>query len=1096
MLSSQPHAAAPGQSFMKKSLLLSCLCTLLLWGGCFAGDCGSCWYPYVQADAEIARFREGADGIFFAPLLMSDSSLFFGEGVINGYNRSLGFGVGGGYRTLITDQLAVGIGGMFDYHRSFVHRRHSFYQGTVCGELFFRCWELRGNGYFPKRAHQRETFVSAVSTIVNTNVFTTFTTNNFEQVAYRGGDVEVGYNLEFRCSRIRGWAGYYNYSTHFAPTLQGPRLAIQGEYDNIFCCCGSRAIIGGMWEYDRHRHHRTAIVLGLRFPIGWGCCKPTCCCCPSIRRRMNDPFRRRPGVYVRRMEQVTVVPNVFELSILFFDNNGTGPGTQTDPTNQTAVQLISMPNDVLFALQNNGNIDMSTAPGGTLTLKPGQQLLGFDSHSSVLVTLPSGNTVLVTDLTGAGRAILIVPGGATNAITLSNNNFVDGLGIGDGTPASGGLNGIFGSGVFGDTIGEMVIQDTVMSGINLVSPVNVAINSSTLMNLGTDGVTATNSIGLSANGVTISNVGNDGFNLTNAGDTTLSNLTISNTASAGIAMAGTNLVASISMAKISNTGREGIVIDNGADISLSSIQVASTGLDAIFLNTVAVASLMNISITLPHANGIHLTNANTVSGNNITIQDATMAGILLDGGLAENIAFNNFSILSIGTCILATATNNVNQSYSNFTLNPATTGVQILGSTASNISFSMGTINDGTGDGILIDPTTSATNISFSGLTLNSPQGNGIHVTGATDSNVSFSNCTVNTAFLTGILCDATTNSNFSFSNTVVTTSAAGQSNIVVENVTGLSMTGGALVNSATGGQILLVTGAGNYTFTNLSAEKTTAPSATNAIDIESTNPVGPMVLNGLSMPNTVGAAPTNFSALRFVSSGNAGASVAGLSNVLENASITNPGAIGITCGSVDTLSNSWTVSGNSVTGTAPTFTEDGIDFGRTFTSTTINPTTTLLMANNTVSNAVGNSMEVQPNGTSSTGTLTALVMNNSSTNAGINGYDCLVATTATGSFDFNVTLEGNTDNSNTPGGSAGIAAGGATTYNGTVCATITGNTLTGLGTAIHVVKPPGSGDTVNATNAGALGTVNNVDGKGVIVDPGVNNIATPCPTP
>jgi hypothetical protein len=475
----------------------------------------SCWYPYVEGVGWAGSWWEGGGGRLFVPLWKNATSLTFAEAQLLGFRDEAAFSAGGGYRRLFCPTVAVGLAAMFDYARYYRHHCRSLYQGTASGELFWRCFELRANGYLCRHNITSQEVNPTISgVIVGTQLLRVNTTTVRSQFPYGGYDLEVGYNFEPCCrARLRGWAGYFNYSATHAPTLQGPRLRLQGELDDLFGCGGTRLTLGGIWQWDHRRKSCASALLQLRLPLGG--CATKCKCYSSICRRMGDPIHRRPAILVRDHSKLAVTTCAGQ--ILFFEEEGRGSGSQSDPTNLAEALSRAKPGDVLFGLNTKGAVNLDSLPAGTAILKDQQQLHGFIAPKTSKTLHALGTTFEVTDLTGAGQVCLIVPGGCGNGVQLANGNLVDGIAIGGINAADGGANGIAGFCVVGATIQNVTIANTLHAGIALQETQDVTINKVACVNTCGSGMIIENARAIFLDEISIINPGDTGIHFAGNG---------------------------------------------------------------------------------------------------------------------------------------------------------------------------------------------------------------------------------------------------------------------------------------------------------------------------------------------------------------------------------------------------------------------------------------------------------------------------------------------------------------------------------------------------------------------------------------------------
>ena len=112
-----------------------------------------------------------------------------------------------------------------------------------------------------------------------------------------------------------------------------------------------------------------------------------------------------------------------QVDLYFVSANGSvaGTGTQENPMTIAQAETTSGTSDIIFLLNDDGNIDVNTISVGTLTLKPYQQLLGVGDSTSQDILLPNNNVYTVSSTTG--RPSLMSPVDANIVKLFYNNKF-------------------------------------------------------------------------------------------------------------------------------------------------------------------------------------------------------------------------------------------------------------------------------------------------------------------------------------------------------------------------------------------------------------------------------------------------------------------------------------------------------------------------------------------------------------------------------------------------------------------------------------------------------------------------------------------------
>jgi len=172
--------------------------------------------------------------------------------------------LGGGFRLLVADGMAIGLNSYFDYHH---HNRGEVYQ-VGAGAEFLSCYfDFRINGYLPlshSASHRRSSCFYEGEFRVKVRQ---------RRYTLKGGDAEIGKSF---CFWNNGWylaLGGYVLNDHKSTTFGGfqGRLALQPtSWDNV------QLQLSG--SHDSYFHTQMQIELAFSFPV-CGC--PTSCC-PSF----------------------------------------------------------------------------------------------------------------------------------------------------------------------------------------------------------------------------------------------------------------------------------------------------------------------------------------------------------------------------------------------------------------------------------------------------------------------------------------------------------------------------------------------------------------------------------------------------------------------------------------------------------------------------------------------------------------------------------------------------------------------------------------------------------------------------------------------
>lgn len=418
--------------------------------------------------------------------------------------------------------------------------------------------------------------------------------------SYGGLDGEAGVGMPVGPGEAWVHAGYYGFFHHGTRSIQGPKVRAEYRWYDFRGWSGVYASIGGEWTYDQVHRSEGAIVGAIRIPLRVRRSRKRR---SSLCYRFTDPVRRQRVIWVERTRDDRFLGNIF-----FVDNLTNGTGVQTNPMNLPTAIAQSGPSDVIFLLQNTGNIPV---PGATFLLQDLQQVAGFGSSASAQISLAGGSILTVNDLTGAGRGILE---GGTNGITLANGNRVFGIQTQGNTNA-----GIFGSGVSGGSISDVIF---VLAG-------------------GSDGVQLLNTGGaFSVAGSNFQGTGGRAVDVTGH--------------SGSVAVTGNTMVSFSGLNGVRFTNMEGSFLVQGNTISLNFIpfEVVQTGQPNALTGTITG----NTMAFLGAIGSFQLTSGPTqfdISNNTVnTVNSGGQPGIAFVYGGASNHGFrvndNTFTNINLG----------------------------------------------------------------------------------------------------------------------------------------------------------------------------------------------------------------------------------------------------------------------------------------------------------------------------------------------------------------------------------------------------------------------------------------------------------------
>jgi hypothetical protein len=472
------------------------------------------WWPYLHLTPKIGDERQLGRLNLMYPLTQSwDSMLFADVRLTFDDNDATEGNVGLGFRRMVggtnDDGWIWGIYGFYDRLKSTHGNR--FNQGTFGAELLKTNVELRSNVYIPDNKSHVIGYnaVSSVSLSGTTVIERTLSLEARER-SLAGFDVEAGYGFDVG-EKDKLWihGGYFHFDDDDTPEIAGPRLRVQYEWNDAFGVSDSSLAFGMEVQDDDVRDTQTFATVTWSIPIG-GRRMPrkTPGWWRRIESRMTRPIVRDVDV-VTFTADITKLPGTSEgpellsnhdvplvdprsdqeVDVYFVTATGgaTGAGTQDDPMTVTQAESTAGASDVIFVLNDDGDIDVSGASGGTLTLKPYQQLLGVGGGTSTNALLPNNHTLVVS--TASGRPTLTSLSGG-NVVTMLWDNRLDGIAV------AGGSSGIYGLNVSNPTINDTIIQGTVSNGIYLTNPSGtVSISNCVLQGNAGDAVDLRNTAG-------------------------------------------------------------------------------------------------------------------------------------------------------------------------------------------------------------------------------------------------------------------------------------------------------------------------------------------------------------------------------------------------------------------------------------------------------------------------------------------------------------------------------------------------------------------------------------------------------------------------
>ena len=527
----------------------------------------------------------------------------------------------------LLDRSILGAGLYLDFSQS--RYNNLFQQLNVNLELYTEsAWLARGNLYLPVGQNQQYTGLSSVSggapgqlSVVGTTVGTGGTIHQWMDVALMGTDLELGRKL-FNY-RMEVYGSYYTWNGPLAGFTNGAKAGVRGYLTNN---------LSGNLNVSHDQFFGTNVYSGVTYFFGGsGGNRPM-----SFENLMTLPAQRSQQVsisnYSRNQDTFRALHDKItgdELHLYFVKEDGTGLGTQVNPSNVTAVEGNSHfgAGSAMVLLDANGNI---TTP---VTLAHDrQQLVGggstgtADIDFSLALGEPAGTSVVHLSNLG-GRPVLAPPSG--NAVNLSaNQTVIKGFTI-DG---AGGLTaGVVGLPQISDTvINDLLVRNVNGVGIQLDPAKHSSVTNITFNNNGTDLVlsdsnSTTNTISnITSTGAKNGSLmlGHGAFGLT--GTTNVSNVTISGAGGfGGIEINNAKSGSTTNLNNISITGGTG-----------SGVTVANS-------QTGSLYNLTNVDILRTGNTGISLLNSNGTFNvdNGSSIANTGSAGLDVNGG-AIDVNFN------------------------------------------------------------------------------------------------------------------------------------------------------------------------------------------------------------------------------------------------------------------------------------------------------------------------------------------------------------------------------------------------------------------------------------------------------------------------
>ena len=559
--------------------------------------------------------------INLTPFFNVEDGLFFGDSRLSMANEGqLAWAFGGGYRHYISAwDVVVGANSYFDADQlTGAHLK----QWGVGAELLANNWEARGNYYQP---------FSSVPTLTGQRVdpgSVAFTGQNitFDRIdtfaeALKGFDAEAGFLLPGELSErfdVRAFGGGYHYEGANIPGFTGWSSRVQADIggwlelglkvtdDKLFDTTVSFSAVVHLGGFHSQEHTKRSAI-----------------------QRFRDPVRRNMNVLASLTDitaagQLATTTGGVPLTVAHVNSNATGPvfnGTVNNPFD-LLTQGLGAGTDIVFV--HAGSV-FNAAPQNVVNLLPGQQVIGEgfiqpgrNTNSTIIVDLLGTPTPipLPKSPTFAANPTFLRPTLSNtlgNTVTMAQDSQFSGFIIDSPT----------GSGIFGNGVGDMIINDVLVqnagvSGISLLNTIDsTRITNTTLVS------------SAAATGPLFHVNGGNGI------------VTFGSTDRA--ASGATNI---FGLASLSNTSAQpAVTIENmtGGRVDMTNSNNTTTGGGGILIqnNTGGSATIDNVSVANSTGNGIAIIDSAGVYTFNKT--NAQLAQITIDNAALQSVLISNAS---------------------------------------------------------------------------------------------------------------------------------------------------------------------------------------------------------------------------------------------------------------------------------------------------------------------------------------------------------------------------------------------------------------------------------------------------------------------
>jgi Inverse autotransporter, beta-domain len=617
-------------------LLLTCMQLSALWSP------DNSWQPYLEVDGQFGNYRKGAGLLSWTPLVQDQRQVGFMQVQLGNFRDLWDGSIGFGYRSLIQSNLGFGVNLFGDFARS--PERTHYLQGGLGAELFGNCWLVRTNGYLADSRLRGDFSRTSFVFIEELEIFSRDRDVFARTQGYSGFDIEGGAGFDLCWGELWGYLTYFRFTGPQVPPIQGPRARLEWFWNNAASIGGSRVTLAAEWDYSKRHGNTVSGYASIRFPLG------TCNPARGVCRLMSEPVIRERSIWVDDNVRATNPLVDLNQKIFFVEEDGTGVGTQLDPTNLTDAVNSAGPNDIIFLLGDEGDITAIQ-----IVMQDGQQLYGFDNSQSVGITVAGGRTLTVDNITGGTvPPVLDASALGANVIHMGNNNTIFGIDILNGNsiaifgggatngriervnlPSQGGTHGILLNGADNILVDTMTIDnDNSTSGITIdISSNNIDIRNIAISGTSTTSFSATDSSNISVSGATIGDATADEMLFSNlTGSVTLASAMITSTATNGITIDGgsANYTALDSTLDF-DMGDTALTVENtSGNVNLDGLTVIATDT----ASTSVVVEMNNGSVTLGPLNISDLTSqiAVDVNTNSGAVTLTSLSATNISGG--------------------------------------------------------------------------------------------------------------------------------------------------------------------------------------------------------------------------------------------------------------------------------------------------------------------------------------------------------------------------------------------------------------------------------------------------------------------------------